>query len=133
MLFWFKHLQYLALDGRLQPRRTGRGGRRAAALEPIPLRSIGCQCDGPMLRADFYRQIFTLPAGASVERGVEVVVIINAGKQGGSYRLDGASFWLCSSGVIKNGQSGFVEVVGCLTSIPLRGSLSSTIPVIIDA
>ena len=32
-----------------------------------------------------------LGAGASVERGVEVVAIIKAGKQGGSLRLDGAS------------------------------------------
>jgi hypothetical protein len=29
--------------------------------QPIPLRSIGCQCGGPMPRADFYRRIFTLP------------------------------------------------------------------------
>jgi len=29
--------------------------------QPIPLRSIGCQCGGPLLRAGFYRQIFTLP------------------------------------------------------------------------
>jgi hypothetical protein len=27
----------------------------------IPLRSIGCQCGGPLSRADFYRKIFTLP------------------------------------------------------------------------
>ena len=32
-----------------------------------------------------------LGARASVERGVEVVVNINAGQQGGSLRLDGAS------------------------------------------
>jgi len=29
--------------------------------QPIPLRSIGCQCGGPLPRADFYRRIFTPP------------------------------------------------------------------------
>lgn len=41
----------------------GKSGRVGAPphWQPIPLRSIGCQCGEPLPRRDFYRQIFTPP------------------------------------------------------------------------
>ncbi|MCX8512031.1 MAG: hypothetical protein ORN83_09735 [Chthoniobacteraceae bacterium] len=52
----FKHLQYSALDGRLQSGATGRrlANRRKAA---IPLRSMACLAAASAAGV-FYRQIF---------------------------------------------------------------------------
>jgi hypothetical protein len=50
MLFWFEHLQCPVLDGRLQPRLLGEVGA-PLHLQPIPLRSIGCQCGEPLPRS----------------------------------------------------------------------------------
>jgi len=60
VLFWLAPSVFSL--GRTPATPRGRDGVGAPPhWQPIPLRSIGCQCGGSLSRAVFYRQTFTPP------------------------------------------------------------------------